>query len=116
MQKAESAQKWKEIIEKLNLGQLELLDKFMTGIETVSAEKVAAGLKESEAKTVNYNENSTMRLIGRQNYSVLVPELKEIEKAHGRSMEGIDYDVYILGYITGKRAERARRRAHGQRR
>lgn len=74
-------------------------------------------------KTI-YDKNSTMLLLGQQKYTDIADEaLGEIEaviKAHAPNIDiaphnvrahmvETSWDLFILGFIYGKRAERARR-------
>lgn len=72
-------------------------------------------------KTI-YDTNSTMVLLGQQQYAddEAVKEIEAVIKAHAPNIDSAphnvrahmvetSWDVFILGYIYGKRAERARR-------
>lgn len=68
-----------------------------------------------------YNENETMRLLGKQSYGEIYGRnqeaykgIKEIQQArmHEFTVDAA-FDIFMLGYIYGKRAERKRRR-HGK--
>lgn len=65
-----------------------------------------------------YNANETMKLLGKQSMSYVLnryPEVKEqiteIARARPYSFTiEASWDLFMLGYIYGKRAERARRK------
>lgn len=62
-----------------------------------------------------YSKNDTMRLISHQRADIINEEmheqLEEIIKARPFEIsERAAYDILIIGYIHGKRAERAKRK------
>ena len=70
-----------------------------------------------------YNSNETMKLIGEQSIAniagntELFYQFEDIIKAHKLEpllplLQEFSIDVYQLGYIAGKRAERARKRGN----
>lgn len=70
-----------------------------------------------------YEENETMRLIGKQNYADVLPleEVKHIWDIVDASLHSdrpdmtfMYFDIYVYGYIMGKRAERKRRKKKQQ--
>ena len=66
-----------------------------------------------------YDTNETSQMLGRQSYMKIMTEesekdFKNMRESH-RKKKNLDYcdisvDAFMLGYIYGKRAERARRK------
>lgn len=65
-----------------------------------------------------YDKSETMKLLGKQCYSEIVTDedLKAIDEIVNISLSGdrpdismIKYDLFVYGYLMGKRAERKRR-------
>ena len=68
---------------------------------------------------MKYNSNETMRFLGMQYYNLMLTQeqynqLQEIKNASLKDNEfNLDMmlaDAYILGFINGKRSERAKRK------
>ncbi len=66
-----------------------------------------------------YSKNSTMRMLGEQRSVAIFWKNDEVKKAADEIAEARPYsftieaasDIFVLGYIFGKRAERARKKA-----
>ncbi len=66
-----------------------------------------------------YSKNSTMRMLGEQRSVAIFWKNDEVKKAVDEIAEARPYsftieaasDIFVLGYIFGKRAERARKKA-----
>lgn len=66
-----------------------------------------------------YQKNATMKMLGKNYYTWLSEEvslqLDEILEARKfSSSRDMAFDVFMLGYIHGKRAERAKRKKHAE--
>jgi hypothetical protein len=70
-----------------------------------------------EHHTNPYDQNDTMRMIGKQNLLRYIGNegIKDITQARGYELKGknfdVVYDVFIYGCITGKKEERAKKKA-----
>lgn len=66
-----------------------------------------------------YDKNETMKLLGNQEYSFIyrdgiMAKINDIVRVRPYSCtENTALDIFMLGYIYGKRAERARKRKGG---
>ena len=76
-----------------------------------------------EKQSEPYTQNETMRMIGRQNIERYIDNaevskgIQEITQARGynlNSIFGVIFDVFLFGCITGKREERAKKKATTQ--
>ena len=76
-----------------------------------------------EKKPEPYEQNDTMRMIGRQNIARYIDNeetshsIQDIVQARGydlRSVFDVVFDVFLYGCITGKREERAKKKATTQ--
>lgn len=96
---------------------------FITMLKDLKQEK---GEDRAEAKKPEpYTQNETMRMIGRQNIVRYIDNaevskgIQDITQARGYSINsifGVIFDVFLFGCITGKREERAKKKATTQNR